>query len=195
MKYYNFYPILALLLVNLSSADIKAQEKTEREYGIKKRDVPKPSIEWMQDAFEGFKRIKWYYEESSGKNSYEAKLNWKGYQYSVEFDTTGSIEDIEMIIPLEELPGIALDNITGWMNSSYEKYRILKIQKQYQGDPDDLEDLMDEDETEGIEVFYEIEFHGKTETENELWEGLFDSQGIHIQTRKIVRNPSNNLEF
>jgi len=29
----------------------------------------------------------------------------------------------------------------------------------------------DEDETEGIDVYYEIEFHGKTETENELWEG------------------------
>jgi hypothetical protein len=195
MKYYNFYPILALLLMNLSTADIKAQEKTEREYSIKKRDVPKPSIEWMQDAFEGFKRIKWYYEESSDGSSYEAKLKWKGYYYSVEFDTSGIIKDIEMMIPFEELPEEVRGNITGWMNSSYLRHRILKIQKQFQGDPDDLEDLMDEDETEGIDVYYEIEFHGKTETENELWEGLFDSQGVHMQTRRIVRNPSNNLEF
>ncbi|MGC9344295.1 MAG: hypothetical protein ACP5E3_16445 [Bacteroidales bacterium] len=182
---------LSLVFPRINSA----QEKIEREYGIKKRDVPEPAIEWMQDAFEGFKRIKWYYEESSDGNSYEAKLKWKGYHYSVEFDTTGIIEDIEMNIPVEELSEEARRNITEWMNSSYLKHRIIKIQKQFKGDSDDLEDLMDENETERIEVFYEIEYHGKTKTENELWEGLFDSQGVHVQTRKIVRNPSNNLEF
>lgn len=195
MKHYNFFPILLLLLATLFAAEIKAQEKTEREYGIKKRDVPQPSIEWMQDAFEGYKKIKWYYEESSGKNSYEAKLKWKDRHYSVEFDTAGIIEDIEMIVQFGELPEITCNNISDWMNATYLKHKILKVQEQLRGDPDDLEDFIDEDETEGIEVFYEIEYQGKTETENELWEGLFDSRGVNIQARKIVRNPSSNLEF
>ncbi len=179
----------------LLSLCVIGQDKVEKEFRVKKKDVPAEAKKWFKDAFEGAGKVNWYYEESSDKGSYEAKLKYRGLEYSVEFDTTGKIEDIEVRQEWEDLPHETKDNINNYFLSNYIKYKVLKIQKQYTGSPDNLEDLIDEDETEGITVRYEIEFHGKTEKENELWEGLFSSNGSLLKVRKIKMMPTNNLEF
>jgi len=181
-----------LILISLGTI---AQDKEEKEFRVKRKDVPSEARKWFKDAFEGARKVNWYYEESSGTGSYEAKLKYRGLEYSVEFDTTGRIEDIEVKIEWEELPDEVKNNLNSYFSTNYTKYKILKIQKQYTGSPDDLEDLIDENEKEDITVRYELEFHGRTDTENELWEGLFSSNGSLIEVRKIKLMPTNNLEF
>lgn len=93
MKKFRIF--IRLILFVLFSLQGQAQEKIERETGVKKDEVPMAAVEFMEDAFEGARKIKWYYEETSGKQSYEAKLKWEGRMNSIEFNANGLVEDIE----------------------------------------------------------------------------------------------------
>lgn len=189
-----YWALLGLVILQ-SSHKVFSQEKVEKEYRIKQNKVPAVAVHWFKDAFEGYKKVKWYAEESSGKKSYEAKLKYKSYTYSVEFDTAGKVEDIERKVSFDMLPNAVQKNLNRYFDVHYQNYKIVKIQEQFRGAPDDLEDFIDEGENEGIIQFYEIEFYGKSDTENELWEGLFEQSGELIRKRKIILNPTNNLEF
>ena len=79
--------------------------------------------------------------------------------------------------------------------SNFLKYRIRKIQQQWTGTPDDLEDATDENEIDNITIRYEIEFYGRNEEERSLWEGLFDNRGNFIEKRKVILRPTDNLNF
>ncbi|MEX2589011.1 MAG: hypothetical protein WD334_02325 [Chitinophagales bacterium] len=184
-----------LLIATLFSTLVLAQEKSEIERPVKKQEVPSPAIEWMKDAFEGRKKIKWHYEETSDKKSYEAKLKWEEKQYSVEFDTLGNIEDIEIIEKWEALSPELTEQLEKYFETSYKRYKIRKIQKQLSGHSDDLEDYVDENEMEGITIQYEIEFYGNDDNEKTLWEGLFDEKGKLLEKRKITLNPADNLSY
>ncbi|MEX2565718.1 MAG: hypothetical protein WD431_07245 [Cyclobacteriaceae bacterium] len=179
-----FIPLLSL-----------GQEKVEREYRVKSREVPAEARDWLDDSFEGRKKVKWFMEETSGKRSFEAKFSWNKEAFSVEFDLSGKIEDIEIQQEWANLPKEVKFNMESYFNGKYSKWRIEKIQWQYLGDPDDLEDLMDEDEQEGIQLRYEIEYYGEGEEGKNLWEGLFDDEGEIIGRREIIIPPADNLFF
>jgi len=172
-----------------------AQEKAEQERRIDVEDVPEPALEWFEDTYEDAKKVKWYFETTSGKNSYEAKLKWGNHLHSVEFNEKGIIEDIEVKIEWHEMSDDVQQNIHQYFNDNYTHYKIRKIQRQWTGSPDDLEDAIDEAETDEVETQYEIEFHGRTEERNELWEGLFDGAGQLIQKRAIQLRAADNLSF
>lgn len=183
------------LLFILVSPLLSAQVKVEREYRIHWREVPADSRDWMRDAFEGIKKIRWYRDEQEDAFSYEAKLKWKGREYSVEFDADGRILDIEYKIDFEDIPVSARRNLEEYFNNEFRNFRLMKVQKQLTGDPDVLEDFMDEDEKDGITGRFEIEFYGERDDEKDLWEGLFDEKGEILLLRKMVLEPGLNLEF
>ncbi len=183
-----------LYLIFLTSL-VFAQDKTEIEQKIRSGEVPIAATEWMKDAYESARRVKWYYEETSGVKSYEAKVMRKGYNHSVEFDTLGIIQDIEITIKWTELPPEVQSNITSCLDLVFTRHSIQKIQKQWTGDLEDLEDLIDEDEEENLTIRYELEFYGKNESRDELWEGLFDNRGMILQKRVIKLRPVDNLNF
>ncbi len=182
-------------LIFLFAASVSAQEKAEMEQRVKVDEVPERAVEWRDDAYEKARRVRWYYEETSGLKSYEAKFKWKDRRHSVEFDTTGVIQDIEVSVEWQELPEEAQQNILGYLDSTFQKYNIQKIQQQWSGSPDDLEDLIDEDESENITIRYEIEYYGKNEWHDELWEGLFDARGKMLDERMVKLRPTDNLNF
>ncbi len=184
---------LAFLLFTVTVAG--AQVKIERETRVKRHNVPERAREFINDAFEGFKRVKWYFEESNEGDSYEAKFRFQKKQYSVKFDTQGLIVDIEWIIPFEDVAQTAKESITGYFNENFISYRILKIQVQLLGSEDDLEDYIDEDEYDGVVINYEFEIQGKTPDENKLWEVIFDSEGKVLLHREIYLPDNFNLDF
>jgi hypothetical protein len=187
--------VLIIFLALLAFSDLSAQNKVERETRIRKRFVPEEAKEFVDDVFEGFKRVRWYQEVSGEGKFFEAKFKWKGDQYSVKFDTAGDIVDIEKIITLEEIPEKTRKTIVHYFEENFLKYKILKIQKQLLGNEDQLEDYLEDKEEENITINYEIEFHGVTETENKLWEILFDHKGEVILFREIILPPNFNLDF
>jgi hypothetical protein len=183
------------ILFFVLTLSLTAQDKIEREYGIKREEVPQKALKWFNEAFQDPGKVNWYFEESSGKGSYEAKFRLDGSTYSVEFDTSGYIEDIEIDISWKKIPAETRKNLEAFFESNYSRHKLMKIQRQYTGLPEVLLEFILNESLDGVTVKYEIEYHGKTETENELWEGLFDADGNAEQIRKIILAPTNNMEF
>jgi len=192
MRYKRIFTAFLLILLAFS---LNAQKKVEKERRVDREEVPEEALEWFEDAYEDAGKVRWYFEKNNQGDSYEAKLKWKGHKHSVEFSTTGVIEDIEILITTDELPEQTRKKLLGYFDTHYKKYRIRKIQRQLNGEPDDLEDVIDEDETEDILIRYEIEFYGKTATRKELYEGLFDADGHLINRRVMKLRPTNNLIY
>lgn len=172
-----------------------AQEKNEVEKRIKVKDAPQEAKTWLKDAYENQRKTKWYYQTDGNEEGFEAKLKHKKHLHSVEFDTTGEVRNIEILMAEEEVNKKVMQNIHSYLKSNYNKFKISKLQIQYTGEGDDLEDIIDEDEFEDITIHYEIEFYGKSDTEDELWEGLFDAEGQLIERRKIVLKATDNLDY
>jgi hypothetical protein len=179
------------LVTTVASAQ---QAKIEREERIKSRDVPSEARNWLRDAYEGGKKVKWYQETNEEGVSYEAKFKWKREFYSVEFSVEGLVLDIEIDKDLQDIEPDARENLETYFDS-LTKFRLLKLQQQFTGDAEDLEDMMDEDEFENITLRYEVEFYAVIDESYELWEGLFDRRGELISIRKIVQRPTDNLDY
>ncbi|SHN15472.1 hypothetical protein SAMN04488057_108134 [Cyclobacterium lianum] len=183
------------VLLFFASLVAYGQEKVEREYRVKVREVPAEAREWLDDAFEGHKRVKWFMEETSGKKSFEAKFPWKKEDYSVEFDLSGKIEDIEIQKNWQDLSEAIRNNLEVYFEANYSKWRIEKIQMQFTGEPDDLEDMIDEEEQEQIVIRFEIEYYAEKGEGKGLWEGLFDKDGNFMNKREVMIPPVDNLFF
>lgn len=175
---------------------LTAQTKNEVERRIKKKAVPSEVKDWFNDAYENQRKVKWFYQTDGDKKVYEAKLMYKNKNHSVEIQPNGDIVNIEVQIELDEIQQEVRQKILAYFNTNYNRFSIKKIQIQYTGSNDDLEDLIDEDEmVASINVHYEIEFYGKNENENELWEGLFNDVGNLIERKKIVLKSTDNLDY
>jgi hypothetical protein len=179
----------------LFTVNLYAQDKVEMEQRIHTNEVPLLALEWFDDAYERARKTRWYHEETSGIKSYEVKLKWKGQMHSVEFDTAGVIQDIEISVEWQKLPELVQENITSYLDSAFQKYRVQKIQEQWTGSPDDLEDLIDERELDDLTIRYELEYYGKNASTDELWEGLFDADGSMLRERIVKLRPTDNLNF
>ncbi len=188
--------IVLLILFWVISTPVSAQNKIESEERIKGKEVPDQAKDWLHDTFEKIKKPKWYREYFENGMSYEAKFLYDDSFYSVEFSSLGEIEDVEVEIEFGDLDHQVRENLKEYFTTNYTLSKIEKIQIQYSGDEDDLEDFFDEDEDEGIQVQYEIEYAGKdADGEYQLWEGTFDHQGVFLGKRKIILRPADNLVF
>lgn len=194
--------LLSFSLMVISLA-VLSQEKREQETNVKKEDVPETAVEWVQDAFDRKGKVKWYYEISDQGNSYEAKFKSKKERYSVKFDTTGQIIDIEVQADFREIVEPTREKILSFFTENYSAYNIMKVQFQYTGESDDLFEIIEEKEKDDFEELededvtlrYEIEYRGKTSDYDKLWEGLFDQQGNLIQKKEIILPANFNVEY
>lgn len=195
IKNFKITFILGFLLFGLGLS-AKAQDKIEREKKVKATEVPKPAKKWLKDAFETTKSPKWYMEIFESGHSFEAKFKLDGNFYSAEFDSLGTIEDVEIELDFEELSEEVQQNLNQYFAEGYKTFKIRRLQIQYTGSPDDLEDFFDENENEGLVINYEIEFTGTDlEGVSLFWEGLFDEKGFYISKRKVITPPNENLIF
>lgn len=186
---------LCTLLMLLCALQLSAQEKRETERGVKSKEVSKEAVDWLRNSYEGFRKVQWFFQQDGEERSFEAKLKWAGHWHSVAFDTAGVVRDVEIAVPWESLTDTLRQALSVYFDGNYRKWSIEKLQLQWLGHPDDLEDLIDEQESEGLTLNLEVEYRGQTETEDVLWEGLFDASGRLLQKRKIILGNLNNLSY
>lgn len=179
----------------LITATAHGQEKVEREWRIKSREVPRPALEWFKDAYELPKRVKWYREENESGNFFEAKLNWKQHRHSIKFNEQGTVVDVEIEMGLDQLEPEVAKAIVTTLDSMCPGYRILKIQQQWTGAPDDLEDLIDEQERENLHMQYELEVFFRSGKEAGYHELLFSENGQFTSMRPIRMNTADHLQY
>ena len=186
---------LFLLLLCLTCGNLSFGQKFEREYRIKVEEVPDKARRFIE-ALNFDRKVKWYGEEGLNSKSIEAKTKYLGRKYSVEFDTSGHIEDIEIRIPTKAIPAKTLKSIKSNLDEEFESFRFIKIQVQYSGEPEALIRINADNWKEAlVNKKYEIVLKGKTEAETRWYEYTFSEIGeVEGKSVVILRN-TDNLEY
>lgn len=189
---------IAFLLIFLSWAPVCSTfaQKVEREVRLKPVKVPTSARQLVKQlTFD--RKVKWYQEFHQDGISYEAKGKINGRLYSIEFDTLGNNEDVEVVVEESTLPDSLGKQINKHFEREFEKYRIEKIQVHYEAEDKVLLELILEGYSSGLFVQqYEIEVMGKKEEAfPKLYEFLFDMQGNVLRKAEILVEHRDHLDF
>ncbi|WP_439127501.1 hypothetical protein [Polaribacter sp.] len=187
---------LILILSFISLQNFFAQEKFEKEYRVKEKEVPKLAAKILQQ-WNFPKKVKWYAEESNLGKTFEAKTCFNKHKYSFEFNEKGEILDVEKKVKLKSLSIKEQQVIEKVLTKIFKKYRIKKIQIQYSGSENAIyKQIFQLNTTQQKPVIkYEIVVKGKKDNKKENFEILINQQGKIEQLMKIKSILSLNLEF
>lgn len=186
--------IIFVLLLLCSNSRSFSQGKYEKESVVKADEVPIKASHFI-DSLKLLKSVKWFYEEGLNSHSYEAKFKHEKRNYSVEFDTLGNVEDVEVLVDPDELSKKISDAINAHLNNHCDKFKIVKIQIQYSGKATDLIRFIQGGDADGITRKYELVVRCKSEKEVDLYEFLFDHEGDFLSKSLIILNNSSHLEY
>ena len=191
----NYKTAVILISLFISSINVTGQKKYEREYDLKKENVPGMAITFMDSCCPNSK-VKWYGEESLTGKTIEAKINYKGSLYSIEFDTSGYIQDVEKKIGLYDIPKNARLAIVKKLDSIFSKHKIEKVQVQWIASNQALYELIEKSNITLLHTInYEIVVKGKNENSTKMYEILFSSEGSILSVSEIVQRNTDNLDY
>jgi len=177
------------------SGRLYAQNKIEKESRLKREEVVTKAVEYIDSLAEG-EKVKWYLEEGIDNKSIEAKFELDKQKFSVEFDSIGNLEDIEIQLKWKDLSKPLQDTIQVYLGEVCKKFRIKKIQIQYSGNPTILLSKIQTDTIiSGYQVKYEIVARCKNKDNVALYEYLFSETGQTLSVTQIVFKSSTNLEY
>jgi hypothetical protein len=187
--------ISTILILCLVTQNCFAQDKFEEESRIKSEEVPEAARTFI-DEIHVDKKVRWYCETGLDSKSIEAKFKKNKTRYSIEFDTTGIIQDAELEICWEDLAPLIRANISAELGEICAKYKTRKIQIQYTGEENDLLlCLAEKGPTEKLTTKYELIVKCKNKYKVDLFEYLFSEEGKLLASSKIVFKNSSNLEY
>lgn len=120
-----------IFLIFLSCFCSFSQTKNEKETRITYALVPDVAKSCLNSIIAQVKSVKFYKETDGKKESYEAKFKSDKQYFSIEFNSIGLLEDIEITIMEDQIPKDILKKIQGYTNTHFDKTRFIKIQKQF----------------------------------------------------------------
>ncbi|WP_247656527.1 hypothetical protein [Maribacter sp. MMG018] len=164
-----------------------AQYKYEREHRIKKSQFPPAALQFINKDLTDVKRLKYYKETDSTKISYEAKLKKDKLWYGMGFDENGVLNDIKIVIKPVDIPSETLERINAYLEKSFSKYKIKKLQQQYPSSDSETLETTIRNAFQNLllpSINYEYTVKGKKEKGYLDYEILFDAKGNFINLRK-----------
>lgn len=180
-------PVLVLVLFQFSM--VNSQVKVEREHRIKKNQFPETAHEFIQEKLEEAKKIRFYKETDTTKISYEAKFKKDKLYYSIEFDESGKLEDIEISIKEVDVPEDSWSKITEFLNEKFTKFKIRKIQQQYPITSDETAETTLNNAFQNLlipSLNYELMVRGKIQDVHSDFEILFGAEGDFIKMKESL---------
>lgn len=184
-----------LIFLSVLPSKASAQIKYEREYNLKKENVPDVAITFIGSCCPGSKQ-KWYGEESLSAKSIEAKIKYKGSLYSIEFDTLGYIQDVEKKISLYDISQNLQSRITLKLDSIFSKHKIEKVQVQWLGSNEALYELIEKGDSKLPYIInYEMVLKGRKGNSTKMYEVLFSMDGSILSISEIVQRNTDNLDY
>jgi hypothetical protein len=187
--------ISAFLLMGVFQINTHAQQKIERERSLKPEDVPQEAMQFIV-AVDMDTQWKWYFEENLVGNSVEAKARADGKRYSVEFDTSGNIQDVEVETSWKALDEQLRGSISQALDSMFRRHSIDKIQVQYSAEaPVLLAILNNRADPANSRIQYELVVKGKTTGRPKLYELTFSENGKLLETSEIIFRNTDHLEY
>ncbi len=193
MKTYKTAAVLITFFI--LSFNVAAQLKYEREFNLSPDKVPAIAKKFVDSCCPGSK-VKWYGEESFKGKSIEAKLKYYDAQYSIEYDTSGNIQDVEKTIQLNSIPTNTFSAIIKNLDAVFSKYKIEKIQVQWMGSTLALYELIRQNNSSlPYTIHYEIVLKGRKEKGMKMYEILFSPEGTVLSISEIVQRNTDNLDY
>lgn len=171
---------LTVFLAVFLSGSVFGQAKYEREFRIKKSQFPSSSLQVASPYLDGVRRLRFYKEIDSSKQSYEIKFKRDKLHYSVEFSDRDELEDIEVRIKPVDIPNDSYAAIEAYLTKAFSKYKIRKIQQQYPRMAFSSNEETFRNAFQNLilpEIRYELIVNAKTSEGYRDYEVLFDSQG------------------
>ncbi|GAA4889254.1 hypothetical protein GCM10023311_11590 [Flaviramulus aquimarinus] len=166
-----------------------SQTKNEKEERISLSEFPEVTQNYFNSISHKLQSLKFFKETDGRKQSFEAKFKFKKLHYSVEFDTQGKLEDIEILIKKKYISKNGPKQIFEYFNSNFKKTRIIKIQKQFinkthKTDEEFIKYIVDnpDEKNTHFEIIAEI----KTKKKHELREFTFNRNGEFINSRLVT---------
>jgi hypothetical protein len=186
---------LLLLIAFTFSGNVFAQGKFEKESRLKPKYVPVKALAFI-DSLNFGEKVKWHKEEGLTGISVEAKFKHDKVIYSVEFDTSGNVEDIEIEANWKDLESDLRDAIFSQINTDCVKHKIVKVQKQYTGSESQLLSVLKAElKSQNLTIKYELIVRCSHQKKVDLFEYLFNEKGKLISTSQIVFKNSSHLEY
>lgn len=195
-----FKSLLILICFILCSANSTfAQEeedgndnvKKEIEKSIDKDELPQEILKHLQEMPIALDDAKFYYQEDVDSKSYEAKMDYEEKRYTIAFETKGRLKDIEIEIDESEIPKDVLKQINQYLEDTYERHKIEKIQLHFEPESD-KKAFTNRDKPD----LYELVVATKDEKSKlEKKEIRFNPEGKQVNTRKILRQSYDFLLF
>ncbi|WP_299158471.1 hypothetical protein [uncultured Eudoraea sp.] len=180
-------PVLVLVLFQFSM--VNSQVKVEREHRIKKNQFPETAHEFIQEKLKEAKKIRFYKETDTTKISYETKFKKDKLYYSIEFDESGKLEDIEISIKEVDVPEVSWSKITKFLNEKFTKFKIRKIQQQYPITSDETAETTLNNAFQNLlipSLNYELMVRGKIQDVHSDFEILFGAEGDFIKMKESL---------
>lgn len=194
MRVFKLY-ISIFIASLLFSPGAHSQDKFEKESRVKEKDLPTAALQFL-NSLNKTVNINYYKEEGINKISFEAKfkLNKKGY--SIEFDTLGKVEDIEIEIGWNDLNIELRDSILAGLKKDCINHKLVKIQEQLSGsEPDLLAVINNQVINQNLITRYELVVRCKAQNSVKLLEYLFDDKGTLVSWSQIIFKNSSHLEY
>ena len=171
------------------------QVKYEKEYRINNNKIPE-NIKSYLNTINFKNKIKWYKDEALNKYTYEAKTHHNNLNFSIEFDSLGIIEDVEFEIEWKNIPKLAKKNIEIYLDCTYQKKRIIKVQIHYTGKTENLINVIKDIKFKNrLTRKYEIVLKGKENKKFQMMEYLFSNEGKFEDKAIIIMKNTDNLEY
>lgn len=165
---------------------VSGQAKYEREFRIKKSQFPEASLQIAAPHLDEVRKLRFYKEIDSSKQSYEIKFKKDKLYYSVEFSDQNDLEDIEIRIEPVDIPSDSYAAMEAYLKKAFSKYKIRKIQQQYPRNAFSSNEETFRNAFQNLilpEIRYELIVHAKTAEGYLDFEVLFDSLGQFLSQR------------
>ncbi len=148
------------------------------------------------DSLDFDRRVRWYMEISQDGKSVEAKSKRNGQRYSIEFDSTGILQDVEIEVRFGTIPEKLRETITQNLDVELDRFRITKTQEQLTGARKDLLTYLKggPDKT-GLTTRYEAIVRGTKNGERNEFEYTFSLSGEIEKSSKVVFRNTDNLVY
>ena len=189
--------MLAIVFFVAFNSSVGQTRKMERETRAKKSEVPERAIAFIESISHDVSP-KWFWEGIMFPTSYEAKFKFNKAKYSIEFDTLGNLEDVEILAVYEDLPLVVRNEVDESLLEIYEKSKITRVQTQWSGKENDIITAINNNfsfASTQLTVRYEIELKLKQEGRWRLEEWTVDANGKIISQVIVVTPRTDHLEY
>ncbi len=186
--------LFTLFLFIFSVVQLNGQRKYEKEVDLSIDQVPTIAKDFIGFSDEDI-AVDWYYEYNLIGNSIEAKFCYHKKKYSVEFDTIGMLQDIEVEIRKSKIPKYAKSEIEYALNQEFEKFKIIRIQEHFDASQymRSFQSFITTDRKQ--KPTYELEVKGKKKDGFQMYEIVFSHSGSMIRKEVIVQPNTDHFEY